>query len=487
MMTAALVPAMRAIQRPSDPQDNAISPGPSGFLSLNILFKEKQGRLCKTNCREIEVALLYPASAFPCTPSENSEDPFDVEGATELELGEKKSSWKTETLGPQHPAAMLAADQEQPAVEIETSLTPSTSSRGEHPLRNATNSITALAPTQSESTLEEAKTQDEELFFPLLSLPLELRLKIYAYLLPARHHKIVTQLPHNGFFYNTSTIPTHSAQSFYPFGTNPPQANGSKNNLTTYKVLTSNFRSSYPAPSIHPEILRVSKQVREEAEPVLYAGKGVVWDFGVHLEALEAFWGDRSREARALVRNVRVAREIPALAPAVAPALENESGNDGVGGVEGEGVVSSERQVDPRWVGFCEFVRAELTGLRSLDLTVWSSSGSTASFPVSGSGAGAGAAGGDGDGDEGVEKKVQEQELRRWREWEWTHDLLQMGALRQARITWWGFEGMKGENGESSFDSWLAGRMVGDRVVRERMLREGVVEEGVVVLRGLGN
>jgi hypothetical protein len=61
-----------------------------------------------------------------------------------------------------------------------------------------------------------------------------------------------------------------------------------------------------------------------------------------------------------------------------------------------------------------------------------------------------------------------------------------MDALRQARITWWGFQSIRGENGESNFDSWLAGRMVGDRVLRERMVWEGVAEEGVVVLRGWG-
>jgi hypothetical protein len=419
-MTAALELVTHATQLSRDPQ-HAGSPEPSGFLSLNILFKQKQGRLCKTNCREIEVAVLYPASYFSSSPSQNSVAEDEEVGVESAErLGDKESS-STEAL--KHPA-------EHP----ETS---PISSRDEDPLSNIT------------------KAED---VFPLMSLPLELRLKIYTYLLPPRYHTIVTQLPHNGFFYNASSVPLHSAQSFYPFGTRAP------NNLTTYKVLNSNFRSSFPSPSIYPEILRVSKQVKSEAEPVLYAGKGVVWDFGIHMEALKAFWGDRSAEARGMVRSVRVAREIP--------CLENR-----------DEVVSKE--VDPRWVSSYEFLRTELTGLRMLDLTVWSSSGSTSLFPVSASAPDALTVPA-WDEDEEAEKKMREEELRRWREWEWTHDLLQMDALRQARITWWGFQSIRGENGGSNFDSWLAGRMVGDRVLRERMVWEGVAEEGVVVLRGLG-
>ena len=418
-MAVALVSVTHATQLSRDPQ-HAGSPEPSVFLSLNILFKQKQGRLCKTNCREIEVAVLYPASYFSSSPSENpitQDEEVGVESAEKL--GDKESS-STEAL--EHPAAMCE-----------------------------------ISPISSRDAAPLSATTKAEDVFPLMSLPLELRLKIYTYLLPPRHHTVVTQLPHNGFFYNTSSVPLYSAQSFYPFGTRAP------NNLTTYKVLNSNFRSSFPSSGIYPEILRVSKQVKSEAEPVLYAGNGVVWDFGIHLEALKAFWGDRSAEARGMVRNVRVAREIP--------CLENL-----------DGVVSKE--ADPRWVSLCEFLRAELTGLRMLDLTIWSSSGSTSSFPVSASAPDALSV--TARDEDKVEKKMREEELRRWKEWEWTHELLQMGALRQARITWWGFQSIRGENGENDFDSWLAGRMVGDRVVRERMVREGAVEEGVVVLRGLG-
>jgi hypothetical protein len=271
-----------------------------------------------------------------------------------------------------------------------------------------------------------------------------LRLKIYAYLLPARAHTIVTQIPHNGYFYNTATIPQHSAQSFYPFGRSPPKT------LTTYKVLTENFRSGFPAPSIYPEILRVSRAVHEEAESVLYGSRGVTWDFGVHLEALVAFWQDRSPAARASVKGVRIAREIP--------IVKNK-----------EEVVSG---VDARWMVLCDFLRDEMTGLRELDLTIWSSSGSVTAFPS------------DGEGEES-RMLLGKDEEKRWTEWEWTKELLQMEALRNAKVTWWGFQSLKGDEGQAvGFDSWLASRMVGDKLVRDRMVEQGVVVERSVVVPG---
>lgn len=404
----------------------------SGFLSLNILFKEAPRRLCKTNCREIEVTILYPS---PSPSSRYLEESEGLEGVEDFEMqGMEESSAETLECFP----AAMSADQEHPE----------------------------LSPISRISSREMDMDESQEPF-PFMSLPLELRFKIYAYLLPPRTHTIVTQLPHNGFFYNTSTIPAFSAQSFYPFGTKAP------NNLTTYKVLSSNFRSSFPEPSIYPEILRVSRQVKDEAEPILYAGKDVAWDFGIHLEALKGFWGDRSESARRVVRNVRIAREIP--------SLENGSGE-------------LPKAVDARWVAFCSFLKTELTGLRTLDLTIWSSSGSTASFPVAAAESISPVLGDwEMDMDEERKRKAREEEVKKWREWKWTADLLQMDALRQARITWWGWDIFGGREGHGdgertvrTFDSWLAGRMVGDRVVRERMVREGVVEEGVIVLSGLG-
>jgi hypothetical protein len=180
--------------------------------------------------------------------------------------------------------------------------------------------------------------------FPFLSLPIKIRLQIYKLLLPPRTHTIVTQIPHSGFYYNTATIPIHSTQTFYSFGRTPPQ------NLTTYKVLTTNFRSSFPSPSIYSEVLRVSRQIREEAEPVLYGGKGVEWDFGIHLEVLRAFWKDRSQIARESVKHIRIAKEIPC-----------EVNTDGR-------IVKS---VDEKWETFCVFLGDQLPSMKILDLTIW--------------------------------------------------------------------------------------------------------------------
>jgi hypothetical protein len=301
----------------------------------------------------------------------------------------------------------------------------------------------SLIPTASRETTTTTSTPSE--IFRFLELPIELRLKIYAYLLPARTHTIVTQIPNNGYFYNTSTIPSHSAQSFYPFGRAPPKSS----KLTTYKILNTNFRAEFPALGIFPQILRVSKQVQAEAEPVLYGANGVLFDFGIYLEALSPFFRDRSERARNSVRSVRIAREIP--------EVDNREGDDAVS-----------KGVDPRWESLCAFLKQELVGLRSLDLTMWSSSGSVASFPSS-----------TGSSVQMVEDEemVKMLAVERWREWEWTRDLLQLEALRKAKITWWGYQSIGGSEGEHSFDSWLARRMVGDRLVTDRMIREGVVVE----------
>lgn len=402
---------------------------PSGFLSVNIFWEHKKGvRLCKTNCRSIEVPLLYPASLS--IPFSGSSSNSECEGFEE-EIG--FAGERKEALG--HPAEQkMAADQEHPEISP----------------------ITNLSRVPSASLTSSTQTT-----FQFLGLPLELRLKIYTYLLPSRHHTIVTQLPHNGYFYNTSSIPAYSAQSFYPFGTKAP------NNLTTYKVLSSNFRSSFPHETIYPAILGTSRQVKEEAETVLYGSSEAVWDFGVHSDACRAFWEDRSSNARKLVKSLRVAREVPCF-------------DDGE--VKGG--------VDERWVEFCHFLKSEMSGLRVLDLTVWGSGGSAASFPSAGIaslGLSVGEMGGDWIEEE-VEIERMREEERKWREWEWISELLQMDALRQAKITWWGFEnlGVGGTNGEGAFDSWLAGRMVGDKLVRDRMVREGVVVEGVVVLSERG-
>ena len=191
---------------------------------------------------------------------------------------------------------------------------------------------------------------------------------------------------------------------------------------------------------------------------MLYGGKDVQWDFGIHLDALKAFWRDRSVLARESVRNIRIAREIP--------AEDNRDG--GVG-----------RPVDVKWIEFCSFIKSHLPSLRNLDLTIWSSSGATTSFPSSGPAP----INDEAHVDREQEARLKVEQARRWREWEWTCDLLQLEELRKAKINWWGFQSV-GEGTEISFDHWLAGRMVGDKIIRDRMIKEGVVVEGFVVLPG---
>lgn len=280
--------------------------------------------------------------------------------------------------------------------------------------------------------------------FHFLDLPLELRLKIYEYILPARAHTIVTQIPYNGFFYNTATLPAHSAQSFYPFGRNSPK------NLTTYKVLSSNFRTSFPSQTIYTDIFRVCKQIHAEAETIFYASNESIYDFGIYGDALIAFMGDRSERARALIRNIRIAKEIPKL----------DYGDGGLG----------EKREDGKWVRLCTYIQNEMPGLQNLDLTVWGGGWNLAPLLVSRNPA----------------SQSQNQE-NQWRKWEYTKGLLEMEALKAMKVTWWGFCSEKGQEGQAiGFDSWLAGRMVGDKLVRDRMIREGVVIEGVAVLKGMG-
>jgi hypothetical protein len=278
--------------------------------------------------------------------------------------------------------------------------------------------------------------------FAFLSLPIELRLKIYELLLPPRTHTIVTQIPYTGYFYNTSVpLLPFALPSHYPFGRKPPT------DPPSYKVLNANTHASFPAASIHPAILRLNRQIRAEAEPVLYGGKDVQWDFGIHLQALVAFWEARSQVARECVRSIRVAREIG--------CVENRDGRVLIG-------------VDSKWLEFCTFLRDQLPGLRNLDLIIWSTSGLTSSFPPA---------------PLSPVDMEKEKDVQAWREWEWTRDLLALEELREAKVTCWGFQNIRDE---SNFDSWLAGRMVTERLVRERMVREGVVVEDIAVLRARG-
>ena len=181
---------------------------------------------------------------------------------------------------------------------------------------------------------------------------------------------------------------------------------------------------------------------------MLYGGKGVVFDFGVYSEALIGFMSKRSKVARACVREVRVAKEVNHV-------MSNEDGNTVFPGLDG------------KWLRLGEFVRREMGGVRGVQLCLWSSSGSLASFPA-------------------VESEQEgERVVEEWREWIWTKALLELESLKIATITVWSINSARGQaGGNIGFDSWLAGRMVADNLVRDRMVKEGVVEERRVVVAG---
>lgn len=117
-------------------------------------------------------------------------------------------------------------------------------------------------------------------------------------------------------------------------------------------------------------------------------------------------------------------------------------------------------------------------GLRELDLTIWTGSGSVAAFPAMQEKEVEEEMGWE------VEREVEAMQLKRWRDWEWTCDLLKLESLKKAKITWWRFQGLEAEAGEVHFDAWLAGRMVADGIVKERLIKEGIVVEESVVLPG---
>ncbi|RFU32190.1 hypothetical protein B7463_g4158, partial [Scytalidium lignicola] len=377
-------------------------------LSLNIFLEWKTVGRCKSNCPRIEVDILYP---LPLSPS----DSF------------------TST----------------------TPSTPSCAAGSLTPLDTSADHVNAKGDMMAESASDDESSEASCMISKrtrLLDLPLELRLRIYGYLLPARTHKIVTQIPHNGFFYNTGMIPEHSATSFYPFGRCGP-----KERLTTYKVLTTNFRPDFPEPSIYPSILQTCKQIRQEAEPILYGAKQTVFDFGPHLEASQAFFRDRSSLARQYVKNIKIAREIPCLD-------------------QTESLVAAE--TDPLWVTFCNYLISDLPNLRTIDLTLWSSSGSRPPFPLGTPLTISGIATTFGYGESEDEVASAILMIRQWKEWDWTENLFNSTALVKTKVTWWQFNSL----GENHFDSWLAKRMAIDSAVKDKMVRNGVLTECSAIL-----
>ncbi|KAI9738079.1 MAG: hypothetical protein M1818_005507 [Claussenomyces sp. TS43310] len=144
--------------------------------------------------------------------------------------------------------------------------------------------------------------------FPFLSLPMEIRLQIYALLLPSRTHVLISQYPHSGSYYYTT--PLYSAQTLYPAWLSGTQARPEQSTkLTTYRLLNANSQRDLPNPSIHTAILRTCRQVHDEAEGVLY-GIGTVFDFGMYIDAVVPFFSDRSAAARHRIHKICLAREI---------------------------------------------------------------------------------------------------------------------------------------------------------------------------------
>ncbi|ESZ96431.1 hypothetical protein SBOR_3163 [Sclerotinia borealis F-4128] len=401
---------------PSSPHMDASGCPELSILSINVFYSQKDINIkqCESNCRSLEVDILYSSHSLDYYPLEQS-----------------STDKKSEQIMEQAKNPLIPADRPIPFESLSHDITSSL-------INNSTS-------TSSQSS------------FPFLSLPIEIRLKIYLLLLPPRHHKITTQIPHNGYYFPPTSIPCFAAQSFYPVHPNTPQK------LTTYKILSANSHTDHPNPSIHTRILSVCKQTKEEAEEVLYGNGKSIWDFGMNIEAMNPFWHDRSQGARAWIRNLRIAREIPMTAEICA----------------GRDVV---------WDDVCRLIMRELSGLRYLDLTVWGNAitasrleGLLASrisqvLPL----------------DEGeVEVKDEDDEAQKQREkvkherdiyeWEWgyTRKLLEHGGLSSAKVTWWGFrEGVK---------TFLAKWMLESESLTEEMVREGDVVQGVKIWNGSGD
>lgn len=222
------------------------------------------------------------------------------------------------------------------------------------------------------------------------------------------------------------------------------------------------------------QLFRACKQIHKEAEPVLYGGVGVVFDFATHIDVLATFWAQRSAVACRSLRCLKIAREVR--------CVENIKG-----GKIGE--------VDVRWVAASTYIGENFANLRSLDLKMWLSSGYADSFPVSLKDAamlGARFRNSE-DSEEGMIEKVNYRILRekkkeadkKWREWDWTKGVLALASLRSVKVTWWDFS--SGINFDAraggAFDSWTAGRLVADGEVRTRLVNSGSVAEGVMDIR----
>lgn len=368
------------------------------MLSINVFYAQKDTNIkrCRSNCRSIEVDILYPSYPLNYNFSENP--------STDMESGDIMD--------------------------------------GKYPCLSPADALTSFEHSSHEFSSAPITSTSGNSYFPFLSLPIEIRLKIYLLLLPPRHHKITTQIPHNGYYFPSTCIPAHAAQSFYPISPDKPEK------LTTYKILSANSHIDFPNPSIHTCILSVCQKIQEEAEEVLYGNGSSTWDFGMNIEAVNPFWSDRSQGARAWVRNLKVAREIPELK--ICPGI------------------------DVVWENLCELITRELSGLRCLDLTVWGGTSEKSllenldsSEMMQSSSL----------NDDEVQESVGKlRDRRNLQEWDCTRKLLAHEGFRGAKVTWWEFR-----DGAKTF---MAKWMLENRLWTEDMIREGAVVQDVVIWNG---
>ncbi|CAD6446538.1 cbdddd60-c9a9-4bf9-86a1-a2556273d9df-CDS [Sclerotinia trifoliorum] len=363
------------------------------MLSINVFYAQKDTNIkrCRSNCRSIEVDIFYPLDYN-----------FSENPSTDMESGEIMD--------------------------------------GKYPCLSSADALTPFEHSSHEFSSSPITSTSGKSHFPFLSLPIEIRLKIYLLLLPPRHHKITTQIPHNGYYFPPTCIPARAAQSFYPISPDNPER------LTTYKILSANSHVDFPNPSIHTRILSVCQKIQEEAEEVLYGNENSIWDFGMNIEAVNTFWSDRSQVARAWVRNLKIAREISELKIFLG--------------------------IDVIWENLCELITREFSGLRCLDLTVWGGTGEKSflenlyssdtmqSFSL-------------GDDDEGKRSIGNLRNRRNLHEWDYTRKLLAHEGFRSAKVTWWEFR-----TGAKTF---MAKWMLENRLWTEDMIREGAVVQDVVI------
>lgn len=373
------------------------------YLSINVFYVQKNTDIksCRSNCRSVDVDILYPTSYL--LDNNSSEHP-----STDRSLEESMEQAKNHSLSPKDTLK---------------------------PFDHSSHELSSLINNCS-------LTRDKS-FFPFLSLPIEIRLKIYLLLLPPRHHKVTTQVPHNGYYFPPTSIPIFSAQSFYPISPDRPDK------LTTYKVLTANSHIDHPNPSIHTRILSVCKQTKQEAEEVLYGNVDSIWDFGMNIDAIKPFWLDRSPSARGWVRNLRIARE--SLRPTICTPR------------------------DVVWEDVCKLMINELRGLRTLDLTTWTDAAVSNHLPRFDLSEISEAPPSSGE-HEARRISTEKSSTLNLHEWKFTERLLEHEGLRSAKITWWEFK----EAAKVFLVKW----MLESCLLTEEMIKEGEVVQGVVVWNG---